>query len=178
VITTPYNEYLKIVSNVAFIKLARKWKYMDLVKFKSIRAAVELLEKKYFTHFEKYVDRPVVSDGSHVEEILARFNIRIEQEGESLENILKLFHILKEHPDVSLFVQTNPAFCCPALVTEAMARDIERETGVPIVTLTYDGTGTPVNDRLIPYLKYPRKVKPSFAEVLREVPLYDQKVFS
>jgi len=178
VITTPYNEYLKIISNVAFIKLARKWKYMDLVKFKSIRAAVELLEKRYFTHFEKYVDRPVVSDGSHVEEILARFNIRIEQEGESLENILKLFHILKEHPDISLFVQTNPAFCCPALVTEAMARDIERETGVPIVTLTYDGTGTPVNDRLIPYLKYPRKVKPSFAEVLREVPLYDQKVFS
>jgi hypothetical protein len=46
----------------------------------------------------------------------------------------------------------------PALITEAQGRDIERITGVPIVTLTYDGTGTPINDRIIPYLRYPRKV--------------------
>ena len=57
---------------------------------------------------------------------------------------------------VSVFVQANPAFCCPSLVTEGMARHIERVTGVPVVTLTYDGTGTFQNDRILPYLRYLR----------------------
>lgn len=41
-------------------------------------------------------------------------------------------------------MQTNPAFCCPALVTEAMGETIE---GV---------TGGSKNDLVIPYLKYAR----------------------
>ena len=65
--------------------------------------------------------------------------------------------MIKHYPDISLFVQTSPAFCCPSLVTEAMAREIERNTGVPIVSITYDGTQSHKNDVIIPYLKYPRK---------------------
>ena len=41
-----------------------------------------------------------------------------------------------------------------ALVTEAMGEHIERVTGVPVVSLTYDGA--PQNDRILPYLRYPR----------------------
>ena len=51
-----------------------------------------------------------------------------------------------------LFVQTNPAFCCPALVTEAMTRRIKQVTGVPVVTVTYDGTSESKNDIILPYL--------------------------
>jgi hypothetical protein len=36
-----------------------------------------------------------------------------------------------------------------------MARHIERVTGVPVVTLTYDGTGSFQNDRILPYLRFP-----------------------
>jgi hypothetical protein len=50
-------------------------------------------------------------------------------------------------------VQTNPAFCCPSLVTEAMTNEIKRLTGVPVVTLTYDGTDDYKNDIIIPYLQ-------------------------
>ena len=39
---------------------------------------------------------------------------------------------------------------------EAMAGEIERKTGVPIVSITYDGTGGNKNDAIIPYLKFPR----------------------
>ncbi len=158
VLITPYNEYAKIVSSAIFKRYAKKREYLHMLKLKSLLSAMEFLEKKYFTYFEKYVGKPVVSGDLEFAGILSSFNLRLEQSGESWENILKIFHILKAHPDVSLFVQTNPAFCCPALITEAMGRDIERQTGVPIVTLTYDGTGTPVNDRIIPYLKYPRKI--------------------
>jgi hypothetical protein len=34
-------------------------------------------------------------------------------------------------------------------------------TGVPVVTLTYDGTGSFKNDRFLPYLRYPRKKTPA-----------------
>ena len=78
----------------------------------------------------------------------------MELEGESIENILKIAYLMKEHPDIRLLVQANPAFCCPSLVTEAMAGKIEDITGIPMVTLTYDGTGAPKNDLIIPYLKF------------------------
>jgi hypothetical protein len=74
-----------------------------------------------------------------------------------MENILKIFYIKRYYPDVSLFVQTSPAFCCPSLITEAMAKEIENKTGVPVVSITYDGTGGNKNEAIIPYLKFPRK---------------------
>jgi hypothetical protein len=78
-------------------------------------------------------------------------------EGESYENLLKIMHILKVHPDVALFVQTNPAFCCPSLITEAMSTEIERVTGVPVVTVTYDGTETDNNRVVVPYVHFARE---------------------
>jgi hypothetical protein len=73
-----------------------------------------------------------------------------------MENLLKVYYITKHHPRVALFVQASPAFCCPSLVTEAMAREIEKRTGVPVVSVTYDGTGGGKNDVILPYLEYPR----------------------
>ena len=40
---------------------------------------------------------------------------------------------------------------------EAHAGRIEKVTGVPVVTLTYDGTGAPQNDTLVPYLAAARQ---------------------
>ena len=61
--------------------------------------------------------------------------------------MLKIFYAVKHHPDISLFVQTSPAFCCPSLVTEAMAREIEQRIGIPIVSITYDGSKGHKNDK-------------------------------
>jgi hypothetical protein len=63
-------------------------------------------------------------------------------------------------------VHTSPAFCCPSLVTEALAPKIEEVTGVPVVNIIYDGTSAYRNDVLAPYLRYPRKG--SQAEVKQE----------
>ena len=115
---------------------------------------MELLEGRYHNYLGKYIGKQISSKNPLAVKELAQFNIRIEQEGESYENILKIFHIMKEHPDVSLFIQTNPAFCCPSLVTEAMSREIESLTGVPVLSITYDGTEAPKNDIIIPYLKF------------------------
>lgn len=154
VLLTPYNEYAKIISGAFFKRSIKKLNLSQVVIFKTLLGAMELLESRYQGYFGKYVGKPVSSRNPLVEEELARFNIRIEQEGESYENLLKIFKILKKHPDVSLFIQTNPAFCCPSLITEAMGKEIEELTGVPILSITYDGTESDKNDVLIPYLKY------------------------
>ena len=154
VVITPYNDYAKIISGALFKRWTKELKLQEVVLFKSLLTAMEVLESRYHNYLGKYIGKQISSKNPLVEKELARFNIRIEQEGESYENILKIFHIMKEHPDVSLFIQTNPAFCCPSLVTEAMSKEIESLTGVPVLTITYDGTETPKNDVIIPYLKY------------------------
>ncbi len=40
-----------------------------------------------------------------------------------------------------------------------MADRIEKLTGIPIVTIEYDGTAASRNEDVIPYLKYPRKAR-------------------
>ena len=76
---------------------------------------------------------------------------------EDLREVARLSDGRKVHPDVSLFVQTNPAFCCPSLITEAMSAQIERVTGVPVVSVTYDGTGTLQNSAVVPYIHFARE---------------------
>ena len=70
------------------------------------------------------------------------------------DNLVDFLYLKKHYPELALFVQASPAFCCPALVTEAMAKEIELRTGIPMVTITYDGTGGCKNDIIIPYLRY------------------------
>jgi hypothetical protein len=101
------------------------------------------------------------------EKILAEFNMVRENTGESMDNILKIYYICRHHPDVALFVQTSPAFCCPSLITEAMAKTIEDKTGVPVVSITYDGTGGDKNSKIVPYLKYGRPDEKQVQQKLR-----------
>jgi predicted CoA-substrate-specific enzyme activase len=154
VVITPYNDYAKIIVGAHFKKWTRELYFSGLVIYKSLLAAMQLMESRYQSYFSKYVGAPLSARNPDAVKELGQFNIRVEQEGESYENILKIFRIVKEHPDISLFIQANPAFCCPSLITEAMCKDIEEIIGIPVLTITYDGTETPKNDILVPYLKY------------------------
>lgn len=154
VLITPYNDYAKIIVGAYYKKWIKELHFQELFMYKTLLAAMRLLENRYQYPFSKYVGEPLSPKNPDIKEQLEQFNIRLDQEGESYENILKIFRILREHPDISLFVQTNPAFCCPSLITEAMSREIEEITGIPVLTITYDGTGSPKNDIIIPYLRY------------------------
>ena len=37
-----------------------------------------------------------------------------------------------------------------------MSHDIQAKTGVPMVSVTYDGSGGSKNEVILPYLEYPR----------------------
>ncbi len=154
VVTTPYSDYTKIVAAAAFRHMARERQLFSLATYRALLAVIGRLERKYYALLGRWVGEPVSWRDGNVERELAAFNVRLEQAGESYDNILKISRLVKAHPDLSLFVQTNPAFCCPSLVTEAMSARIERVTGIPVVTLTYDGTGSFRNDRVVPYLHF------------------------
>ncbi|MGD9331391.1 MAG: acyl-CoA dehydratase activase, partial [Desulfobacterales bacterium] len=161
VVTTPYTEYARMIANPYLRKWFFEGKYLTLLSGKALMTTITRLERTYYRMFESLLGEPMATFDDSPEAILAQYGVRIEHTGESLDNLLKVHYIKKHHPDVSLFVQASPAFCCPSLVTEAMARRIEDVTGVPVVPITYDGTGGSKNDVIIPYLTYPRAAKPS-----------------
>ncbi len=156
VVTTPYNEYARMIANPYFRKWFFEGKYLTLISRRTLMAAITRLERSYYRLFEPLLGEPMANFDDPLEKILAPYGLRIEHTGESLDNLIKVHYIKKHHPDIALFVQASPAFCCPSLVTEAMTRRIEAVTGVPVVPITYDGTVSRKNDVIIPYLEYPR----------------------
>ena len=80
---------------------------------------------------------------------------------DTAQNILKVFALLEHYPDLSLFIHVNPIFCCPGLVSESIFKKVEKDIGIPIVSITYDGTTTRRNDILAPYIHYLKQTIPS-----------------
>lgn len=156
VITTPFTSFAKMVARPYYWKWIIEGNYMNVLSTKTLMAALAQLEKKYFRHFGQILQEPEPPLEDSPLEIFSEYNLLLEHTGESMENLLKVFYLTKQHPEVALFVQASPAFCCPAIVTEAMGREIEAKTGVPVVSITYDGTGGAKNDAILPYLEYPR----------------------
>jgi predicted nucleotide-binding protein (sugar kinase/HSP70/actin superfamily) len=153
VITTPYTDFIKMSLENVIRRTISRGEYLIAAQQRVLSSCLKLLEDKYYRYFEKYLGPQKVINPKELEKHLSRFNINPYNSGESYDNILKIFYILENYPDVSLFLQTNPAYCCPSLVTEAMTNEIKNITGVPIVTLTYDGTNDYKNDVIIPYLQ-------------------------
>jgi predicted CoA-substrate-specific enzyme activase len=154
VITTPYTEYIRIVARSYFRKWREAGQYASFYGYRALWGLVQSLGRSYQRRFEPFLpNEPVIKDDDP-DLVMKGFGIRTEHAGESFDNLLKVSHLARVWPDLALFVQASPAFCCPSLVTEAMARDIERITGVPVVSVTYDGTGQYQNDEVVPYLAF------------------------
>ncbi len=152
-ITTPYTDLAKMSLDNSIRRTIYRGEYLTAAQHRLISSIIRLFDDKYYRYFEKYLGPQKTIDPKKLEKNLARFNINPYHSGESYENILKIFYLLENYPDISLFVQANPAFCCPSLVTEAMTSEIRNITGVPVVTITYDGTNDFKNDVIIPYLQ-------------------------
>jgi len=153
-VTTPFTEYIRIISRPYFRRWTMAGDHRLVLTYKTLWILANALGGWCKGYFDRFLDpEPEVSDDGS-EQFLREFGIRTEHAGESFDNLLKVFHLARVHPELALFVQTSPGFCCPSMVTEAMARDIERLTGVPVVSITYDGTGQYMNEVIVPYVKF------------------------
>lgn len=168
VVTTPYNEFAKMIAGSYFRKWFNEGKYLDFLTGKALLTAMSSMEKNYAKILGRIVAEPEHSYTDDPAEILGRYNISVENTGESMDNILKIHYIMKHYPDVSLLIQASPALCCASLITEAMKGRIEQCTGIPVVSITYDGTGGNKNETIAPYLKYPRLGKNEEGRAVRE----------
>ncbi len=157
VITTPYSEYMKIIADPIIERSLKEGRYRDYVKIRFLKSLIPLVEEKYRKYFARFTGEANFASSEEMDEWLNKFGLNILQKGESFENILKIHSLVTQHPDLDLFIQTNPSYCCPSLVTEAMKSRIEEVTGVPVLTIEYDGTAGFKNEDLIPYLKYRKK---------------------
>ncbi|MFH1152558.1 MAG: acyl-CoA dehydratase activase [Pseudomonadota bacterium] len=157
VVSTPYYRFAKMIADSYFQKWFKEGKYLDLLSNKALLTAMSALEKKYYRYFEHLLNDPDPEYNDSIPGILAEYGLLPEHTGESMDNLIKIHYTIKEHPDLTMFVQTSPAFCCPGLITEAMATAIERKTGIPIVSVTYDALEGNRNRVLIPFLHYSRE---------------------
>ncbi len=158
VLITPYHDYTKIMIENMFRRAYERKEYVETSVNKILLNVVKFMDERYYRPFSKHLGPAPVINPKALEKRLADFNIDRFHGGESYDNILKIFYIVENYPEVSLFVQTNPSFCCAALVTEAMTRRIREMTGVPIVTITYDGTSDQMNDVIVPYIQKATKL--------------------
>ena len=152
-ITTPYTDVVQMTIDNDIRRTIYRGEYITAAQHRVISSGMKLFEDKYYRYFEKYLGPQKIINPKKLERYLGRFNINPYHSGESYENILKIFYFVENYPDISLFVQANPSFCCPSLVTEAMTAEITNITGIPVVTITYDGTNDYKNDVIIPYLQ-------------------------
>ena len=131
VITTPYSSYVKMITGPYFRKWFFEGRLLEVLSSGGLITLIKRLEDRYLQYFNRILPHAEPAYDEPSQRILSKYHMRIEHTGESMDNILKIFYLLRHYPDLSLFVQTSPAFCCPSLVTEAMANRIEAETGVP-----------------------------------------------
>jgi hypothetical protein len=138
-------------------KYVKRWfmngHFKEAITSKGVMMLAGSVETNYYKYFNEILQEPTAKYTVDLKYIMETFHVISEHAGESIDNLIKIFSLLEQYPDISLFVQTSPAFCCAGLITEAMTSHIESVTGVPIVSLTYDGTGKNHNDKLIPYIK-------------------------
>jgi len=76
-------------------------------------AGIKLLDSTYYKHFKKFLGNQPVIQPLKLEKKLELFNIKNLHSGESYDNILKIFFILQNYPDVSLFIPDQPRFLLP-----------------------------------------------------------------
>ncbi len=153
VITTPYTDQVRMSLENSLRRNVYRGEYLVAAEHRLISSCISLFDDKYYRYFEKFLGPKKTINPVTLEKNLSKFNINPYHSGESYENILKIFYLLENYPDIALFIQANPAFCCPSLVTEAMTGEIKDITGIPVVTITYDGTSDYKNDIIIPYLQ-------------------------
>jgi predicted CoA-substrate-specific enzyme activase len=88
---------------------------------------------------------------------LRRMGIPAELDGETPQNIAMIFYYL-QHLRPDGFVHINPLYCCPGAVSSALLKWVEKEHGIPVINLFYDGLRNP-NENLEPYVFYLRQKK-------------------
>ncbi len=158
VITTPYSSFVKMIAKPYLRKWFVEGHYLDVLSSKAICATATRLEKTYYSYFNRILKEPPQAYDESPQKILSRYNLRIEHTGESMDNILKVFYIKRITRMYPCLFRPARHFVVLHSLPKPWQKRSRHKTGVPVVSITYDGTGGIKNEAIIPYLKFPRKI--------------------
>lgn len=154
VITTPFSQVLRMLAVRHNYRLRQEGRYLALMRSRVLIEVFEKLEKSFFNLANGLLCEAFPTFDESIFDDLKKYQLSTRHAGETAQNVMKIFSMLRHYPDLSLFIHVNPIFCCPGLVSESMFKAIEKDIGIPIVSVTYDGTGAKRNEVLAPYVHY------------------------
>jgi predicted nucleotide-binding protein (sugar kinase/HSP70/actin superfamily) len=158
VVTVPNNYVLRLSANKHRHYLWEDGRYLSLIRDRLLMEMFEKFERRYYQIAEEVLGEDFPTFDDSITEHLKKYNLSLSHSGETIQNLLKIFGLLKHYPGISLFIHVNPIFCCPGLVSESLFKAVEKDIGIPIVSIVYDGTTTNKNELLAPYLHYISRV--------------------
>jgi predicted CoA-substrate-specific enzyme activase len=147
VVAVPFNHVLRLLADKYSHYLWETGRHIALIQHKLLMEVVEKFEKRFYQSAKVILGGAGPTFDASIIDQLKKYNLALDHGGETAQNLLKIFSLLKHYPDISLFVHINPIFCCPGLA-------VEQDIGIPIVSIVYDGTTTNKNELLTPYLHY------------------------
>lgn len=110
------------------------------------------IEQRYEKVVEDIIGDQIEPDFAECVDLMNEYKINHYIAGETSINVGRaLYYISKGSVDAILHI--NPMFCCPGVVTASIYRKIQKDFGIPIIDIFYDGTGNP-NNVLIPHMHY------------------------
>ncbi len=154
VVTTPYTFILRMLAGRHTHHLRAEGRYLALIRDKLLLDVLEKFEKRFFLIANEILGEEFPVFDESIYDVLKKYKIMGYHSGETAQNILKVFHLKEHYPDLALIVHINPIFCCPGLVSEAVFEKVEKDIGIPIVSIIYDGTSENKNEVLVPYLHF------------------------
>jgi len=95
VVVTPFSSYVKMVEKPYLRKWFRGKLYFNVLSYKTLMAAVKQLEKTYLKYFDRIRTEPEPEYNDSPWKILSEYGMRVENTGESIENVLKIFYTRK-----------------------------------------------------------------------------------
>jgi hypothetical protein len=154
VITTPYNYVLRMLAVKHHHYLWHEGRYLALARDKVLMEVLGKIEKSYFQVANKILCEDFPTFDETILNDLKKYGLSPRHGGETAMNVMKIFSLLRHYPDLAMFIHVNPIFCCPGLVSESLFEAVEKDIGIPIVSIVYDGTSAKRNEVLAPYMHY------------------------
>lgn len=103
VITTPFSDIAKIMANPYIRRSMRLGSFKDAIATKAMVTLVNSLEKTFYKHFNEILKEPENEVEINYKKIYDTFNLKLGQHGESTDNLLAIFSLIKRYPDLSLY---------------------------------------------------------------------------
>ena len=158
VVTTPFNYIIRMLAIKRNYQSWQEGHYFSLMRDKLLIDVLEKFEKRFFKIANRILDEDFPTFDISIFNKLKHYNLSLKHGGETAQNLIKIFCLLEHYPDIKLIVHVNPIFCCPGLVSESLFKRVEKEIGLPIISIIYDGTTTNPNEVIAPYLHFIKQV--------------------